>query len=74
MWCWTGSSGWLMPIGMVLMVAFWGTAIGFGVWLISRWARSSDYSGNGALAVARERYARGEISKEEFERLRRDLS
>ncbi len=74
MWCWTGSAGWLMPIGMVLMVAFWGVVIGLGVWLISRWVRGSGSDGNGALALARERYARGEISKEEFERLRRDLS
>ncbi len=79
MWCWTGSAGWLMPIGMLLMVAFWGVVIAFGVWLLSRWVRSSDSAaaiprGNGALTVARERYARGEISKEEFERIRRDLS
>jgi len=59
---------------MVLMVAFWGVVIGFGLWLISRWVRGSDSDGNGALAVARDRYAKGEISREEFDRLRRDLS
>jgi len=64
---------------MLLMVAFWGVVIAFGVWLVSRWARSSDTGagisrGNGALAVARERYARGEISRDEFERIKRDLS
>ncbi len=62
-----------MPIGLVLMVALWGAAIAFGAWLLYKWARGSDSGGNGALAVARERYARGEISKEEFESLKRDL-
>ena len=79
MWCWTGSAGWLMPIGAMLMVAFWGAVVAFGVWLLSRWGRSPDSAagvsgGNGALAVARERYARGEISRDEFERIKRDLS
>jgi putative membrane protein len=68
-----------MPIGVLLMVAFWGVVIAFGVWLLSRWVRSPDSGvgisrGNGALAVARERYARGEISRDEFERIKRDLS
>jgi putative membrane protein len=65
-----------MPIGVLLMVAFWGTVIALGVWLLSRWARSSDSAAGiyGALAVARERYARGEISRDEFERIKRDLS
>jgi putative membrane protein len=63
----------------MLMVAFWGAVVAFGVWLLSRWGRSPDSAagvsgGNGALAVARERYARGEISRDEFERIKRDLS
>lgn len=34
---------------------------------------SSPSRGKSALDVAKERYARGEITKEEFDRLRRDL-
>jgi uncharacterized membrane protein len=32
------------------------------------------HKGNGAMAIARERYARGEISREEFDRIKKDLS
>ncbi len=79
MWCWADNAGWWMPLGWVLMVVFWVAVIGLGVWLISRLVRSSasgtsTAGGNGALAIARERYARGELSKDEFEKVKRDLS
>lgn len=79
MWCWADNAGWWMPLGLILMVLFWGAIIALGVWLISRLVRSSTSGtstagGNGAGAIARERYARGEISTEEFERIKRDLS
>jgi len=45
------------------------------VWFFSRSARTSHHGdGNGALAAVRERYARGEITKEEFDRIKKDLS
>lgn len=34
---------------------------------------SSTPKGESALKIAKERYARGEITKEEFDRMRRDL-
>jgi len=62
-----------MAIGGVLMVLFWAGVVGFAIWAISKLARRS-HDGNGALAAVRERYARGEISKEEFDRIKKDLS
>jgi putative membrane protein len=60
-------------IGGVLMVLFWAGVVGLAAWALLRLTRHS-HKGNGALAAVRERYARGEISKEEFDRIKKDLS
>ena len=48
----------------------------FGALIAGVWWLASRYRGRGpaALDILRERYARGEISQEEFERQRRDLA
>lgn len=43
-----------------------------GVWWLVRRSRSN--ASDGALAILRDRYARGEISREEFEARRKDLA
>ena len=68
-----------MPFGWIFMVVFWGAIVAVGVWLISRLVRSSSSGtsttgGNGALATARQRYATGEITKEDFDEIKRNLS
>ena len=67
-----GWSGWwiVMPI---LMVLFWGTVIGVVIWAVTQFTRGGRGDGSRALDIAQERYARGEISREEFEQIRRDL-
>ncbi len=70
MWGWGGGWWWLlMPIGMIV---FWGGIIALIVWAISQFTQSRG-GGDNALDIARARYARGDISQEEFDRLRRDL-
>jgi putative membrane protein len=64
-----GASPWT-AIGGALMVLFTAGVVLLGVWFFSRSAKS----GTGALAAVRERYARGEITKEEFDRIKKDLS
>lgn len=71
MWGFWGAWG----IGMMLfMLLFWGlviAAIVLGIrWLISQGKQSPSDS---ALEILRQRYARGEINKEEFEARKRDL-
>lgn len=72
-WMW-GIWGIWGAVAMVMMLAFWGLVIAALVlavrWLLRQGDRRST---DGALEILRERYARGEISREEFEARRRDL-
>ncbi len=61
--------------GGLSMLIFWGAIIALVVWAVQKGSGSGDEpSTPSPLDVARERYARGEISKEEFDQLREDLS
>ena len=64
-------SGWWIVM-VVMMVLFWGAVIAVVVWGIRQFTgdRRRDRS---ALDIAKERLARGEITKEEFDRIRGDL-
>jgi putative membrane protein len=79
MWDYHEGMGWWMIFGGILMVVFWGLVIALVVWAISRVTthRSDGPSTpekRSALDIAKERYARGEISKEQFEQIKKDLS
>ncbi len=70
-----GDVGWgWMTLGWVLMVMFWGSVIWLVVWSISRVTGGRASSSTTPLDIAKARYARGEITKEQFESLKRDLS
>jgi putative membrane protein len=70
-WAW-GAGGIVM---MVMLLVFWGlviTSLVLGIrWLIHQGPRSPSDS---ALEILRQRYARGEINREEFEAKKRDLA
>jgi putative membrane protein len=71
---WGGGWGFGM-IGMLL----WWVLIILGIVLLAKWLyrgapRGGQASGNRAMEILRERYARGEIDKQEFEERKRDLS
>ena len=66
--------------GFWFMWIFWlvalGLVVGLVVWLISRANRptiTQSSSGAAALEILKKRYARGEITKEEFEQMKQDL-
>ena len=71
--------GWWMVVGSVWMVVFWAVIIALVVWG-ARKLTQREGSGSGTmdrrapLDIAKERYARGDISKEEFEQIKKDLS
>lgn len=62
---------------MIMMVLFWGTIIVGGVYLFRRLMHGAQHGGgassDAALETLRMRYAKGEISKEEFEQMKKDL-
>ena len=75
MWYMHEGLGWWMVFGGVWMFLFWGGLIALIVWGITRLSeRNGSSQKRDPLDVAKERYAKGEIAKEEFEQLKRDLS
>jgi len=66
--------GWWMVFGGIWMVVFWGSIIALIVWGIGKLTeRGSHPDKQTPLEIAKERYARGEITKEQFEQIKKDL-
>ena len=59
-----------------MMVVFWVLLVVFIVWIVREVGgkNSSPRSNSSALEILKERYAKGEIDKEEFESKKKDLS
>ncbi len=67
-----GLGEWFLVASMIL---FWGGLIALIIWGVTRLSRRGDSTPkHGPLDIAKERYAKGEISREEFEQLKKDLS
>jgi putative membrane protein len=71
-WFW----GMGMLLGIVVFFLFWVLVLA-GLVLLVRWlwvqARPTTKADDSALEILKRRYARGEITREEFEAIRRDL-
>lgn len=79
MWFAHEGMGWWMIFGGIWMLVFWGVIIALIIWGIRKLMERSNFEDratgkSGPLDIAKERYARGEISKEEFEQIKKDLS
>ena len=76
---WWGGMGIMMLIGMAFMVLFWGGIILLIIWAIRqisgprRETTPPSTSQTRPLEIARERYARGEIKKEQYDQIKKDL-
>jgi putative membrane protein len=75
-----GTSGdeWMTILGvMTMMSLFWGAAALLVVWVLRGWRdRDADQAtrpgtGGGAVEILKARFARGEITREQFEEMRR---
>ena len=74
MWYLNEGMGWWMVFGGVWMVIFWGGIIALVIWGITKLSRrNGSLPKHDPLDIAKERYAKGEISKKEFEQLKKDL-
>lgn len=74
MWFMHDFGGWGMLFGGIWMLIFWGGIIALIVWGINRLTRRDDsIQKHAPLEIAKERYAKGEINKEQFEQIKRDL-
>jgi len=75
MWYMHEGMGWWMAFGGAWMLIFWGGLIALIVWGITKLSGRVDSTPKrDPLDVAKERYAKGEIPREEFEQLKKDLS
>ncbi|SRR5713226_2894251 len=71
---WHGG-GWGLLMFLLAMIVFWGVIFG-GIALVARWILSAGQRKKfpDALEILRQRYARGEIEKAEFEEKKKDLT
>lgn len=78
MWGSHEGMGWWMLFGGLWTLAFWAAIIVLVVWIIKRLV-GRDESPNLSerrkepLDIARERYARGEITNEQFNQIKKDI-
>jgi len=76
MWDWSGFSWLFMSIGIIWMIVFWGAIIWLIVWSIKRLSQSgrTNDSSKTPYEILKERYARGEITREQFEQMKKDMN
>ena len=76
---WAEHGGWWMGVGIVHMLLFWGLII-LAIVALVKWLSGKSPSPSAerlrertALEILQERYARGEIDRQEYEQKRTDL-
>ena len=67
--------GWGMGFGWIFMILFWALVILGVIYLVKLLAGGSKVSksNESAIDILKKRYAKGEISKEEFEDRKKDI-
>jgi putative membrane protein len=79
---WPGMMGWGCGMGWpwpIMMLVFWIAVIAGIVFIMRRLALSANRGRGGApeesaLDILKKRYAKGEVSKDEYDRIRKDIS
>ena len=79
MWYWNDGMGWWMMFGGISMLFFWSAVVALVIWGISRITGRDDSCTSLAdrrapLDIAKARYTECQISQEEFEQMKKNLS
>jgi putative membrane protein len=73
---WSGSWGWMWGVCWIFVILFWAVII-FGLAALARPLLASGASANRRggrrLDILKDRYARSEISRDQYEQMRGDL-
>jgi len=70
---WDGMPGWgWFGFGLLHMILFWGLVV-LAIAALVKWLRTSSDTPRDALQILEQRYARGEIERDEYLRKAADL-
>ncbi len=70
-----GMMGFGMGYGMgIIMVLFWGAIIWLIISLINAGTQKSEETSESALAILKKRYARGEVTREQYLEMEKQLA
>ncbi len=68
-----GMMGFGMGFGVIIMVLFWGAIIWLVISLINAGTKKSEETPESALDILKKRYARGEVTKEQYLEMEKEL-
>ena len=68
-----GMGGFWMILGMIIMVVIAAVIIYYLISQAKQSPRESDFNYNKPITILKERYARGEITREEYEQMLKDI-
>lgn len=69
-----GMMGFGMGFGVIIMALFWGAIIWLIISLINAGTKKSEETAESALTILKKRYAKGEITREQYLDMEKELT
>ncbi len=74
-WLWGGAGFMHGPVGMIVMVLFWTLIVALVIKIFQYFFPSKhQHNQSRAIEILKERYASGEITKSEFDQMKKDIA